>query len=273
MKYIKKYLDHFNKTSPIGLFDSGYGGLTVLRELQKVLPDFDFVYLSDNKRAPYGTRSDDEIIKFTIDGINFLLKKGCKKIVVACNTATAVAIEILRSEFQDSEIEIFDVITPTCITVKNITNTNSVGLLATDTTVESDYYGRMLQNSEILLSQWPCKEWVKLIENLEHDTENGRRIIKNDIETLLSMDNNIDTIILGCTHFAILENIIQEFIDERISLVNQSRVMSSYLPQILDSNVSKNGLCRYFTTESNIEFDKEYRMLFGDGVESVTVII
>ncbi len=269
MKYLKSFFENINEYSPIGVFDSGYGGLTILTELQKVLPNNDFIFLSDNKRAPYGVKSESEILRNTLQCLEYLEYRGCKLIIVACNTASKL-IDLFEQQFLARGIKIVGVIKPTCETVLKITESSKVGLLATKSTVESDYYSILLPGVD--LSQMSCSHWVNLIEDTNWNTPEGVNIIKEDLDYFLKKNKEIDTLILGCTHFGILEDIINKETPVSVKIINQAKVMSDFIPGLI-SGCSTSGLTKYFTTESSSEFDKEYQILFGGKVNSETVVI
>lgn len=255
----------------MGVFDSGYGGLTILRELQSKIKGVDFIYFSDNKRAPYGNRPINEIVVFTIQCVDFLIKCGCSVIIIACNTATAHTIDILKSRYQPDIVNIIGVINPTVSTTISVTKNKKVGILATKSTIESNKYLEQLSQFGIQVTQHACPEWVDIIENMSWTLPENLSLIKRDLDALLSKNPEIDTLILGCTHFGIIENIIRQFLPDNIQIVNQSKIIWRCLTNLNSLKVTNTGSTHYYTTEDNLEFDEEFAILFGEDIQSTKV--
>ena len=262
------------QNKPIGVFDSGYGGLTILSELHKKMPQYDFLYLGDNARAPYGSRSFDVVYEFTLEAVKYLFSQGCELIVLACNTASAKALRTIQQK--DLPVlfpgkRVLGVIRPSTEIIGELTRTNHVGILATEGTVKSESYVIEVHNfsPDTVVVQHACPIWVPLIENNKHTTETGRSIIREDIEILLDKDPEIDVIILGCTHYPILKEYIQSIVPPHISIVAQGSIIAEKLedymlrhPEI-EAQCSKTGKLEFLTTENPANFD-EHASLFMD---------
>ena len=194
---------------PIGVFDSGYGGLTVLRELRAALPDADFMYLGDNARAPYGTRSFDLVYRFTRQAVEYLFSRGCPMVILACNTASAKALRTIQQQDlprMKPGLRVLGVIRPTVEALGEISRGGHVGLVATPGTVASESYDMELAKFQphIRLSSRACPMWVPLVENMEAGGDGADYFVRRDLEQLLAADSDIDTIVLGCTHYPLL---------------------------------------------------------------------
>jgi len=262
------------QNKPISVFDSGYGGLTILSELHKKMPQYDFLYLGDNARAPYGSRSFDVVYEFTLEAVKYLFSQGCELIVLACNTASAKALRTIQQK--DLPVlfpgkRVLGVIRPSTEIIGELTRTNHVGILATEGTVKSESYVIEVHNfsPDTVVVQHACPIWVPLIENNKHTTETGRSIIREDIEILLDKDPEIDVIILGCTHYPILKEYIQSIVPPHISIVAQGSIIAEKLedymlrhPEI-EAQCSKTGKLEFLTTENPANFD-EHASLFMD---------
>lgn len=242
---------------PIGVFDSGLGGLTVVKELIKLLPNEDIIYLGDTARVPYGTRSKEIIINFANDDVNFLLKKKVKCIVIACNTASAFA----GQEIEDnSKIPVFDVIKPALVDAKKISKTK-IGVIGTRGTIASGAY-------KVDYSV-PCPLLVPFIEEGEITGAALKIIVKDYLKTL---KGKIDTLILGCTHYPIIENIIQKEIGKSIKLVNPEKSVSVEVSKYLTKNKMLNeqkvlGKHEFFVTDLTNRFTKVAEMFLGQKIE------
>ena len=192
----------------IGIFDSGYGGLTIFNHIRQRLPQYDYLYLGDNARAPYGTRSFDVIYEYTLQAVNYLHQQGCNLIILACNTASAKALRTIQQhDINPDQLRVLGVIRPTVEVVPTRTRTNHIGVLATPGTVASESYVIELQkqNPELIVTQQACPMWVPLIESGEHLHEGADYFVEKYLTELLERDPLIDTIILGCTHYPLLQ--------------------------------------------------------------------
>ena len=257
----------------IGIFDSGYGGLTILNEIIKEIPEYDFIYLGDNARSPYGTRSYDVVYDYTLQAVKQLFSMGCELVILACNTASAKALRTIQQKDLpkiDSNRRVLGVIRPSIEAVGSITKTKHVGILGTVGTVRSESYPLEIKKlfPDINVIQESCPMWVPLVENHEFETEGGKYFIKKNIENLLSKDSGIDTIILGCTHYPLLKNVIREYLPAHIQLISQGEIVAKSLKDYLirhpemEVKCSKNGIREFYTTEFTDSFeDKASRFL------------
>ena len=254
-------------SSPIGVFDSGYGGLTILKELRKSLPEYDYLYLGDNARAPYGTRSFDIIYHYTLEAVSYLFQQGCNLVILACNTASAKALRTIQQKDLpqlDSTRRVLGVIRPTAECVGNISKTRHVGLLATPGTILSQSYQMEISklHPDIVVTGLACPLWVPLVENFQLDNEGTDYFVKVQVQRLLEEDRDIDTIILGCTHYPLLMDVIRKFTPSHVTLLSQGTYIASSLKNYLyrhpeiEKRCSKSGTCRYLTTERAEVFDK-----------------
>lgn len=257
---------------PIGVFDSGYGGLTILSKFRELLPQYDYLYLGDNARTPYGTRSFEVVYEFTLQAVRRLFELGCPLVILACNTASAKALRSIQQNdlpYLDPTRRVLGVIRPTVECIGEITHTRHVGLLATSGTVKSESYPLEIRKlfPDIKVTGMACPLWVPLVENNEADSEGADYFVRKYIDTLLCKDPEIDTIILGCTHYPLLLNKIRQFTPPHIRLVTQGEYVSRSLKDYLfrhpemDERCLKNARCEFLTTES-VEKFRESASLF-----------
>lgn len=257
---------------PIGIFDSGYGGLTILKEIHRSLPQYDYLYLGDNARAPYGVRSMETVYKFTLQAVNALFARGCNLIVLACNTASAKA---LRSIQQNDLIKIWanegrylkrvlGVIIPSVEELGKISENGHVGVLATQGTVASESY-RIETNKiypEVKVTSEACPMWVPLVEYGEADSPGADFFIEKHIGRLMDKDPEIDTILLGCTHYPLLLRKINKYVPAGVKIVSQGEIIATSLKDYLlrhpeiERECSKGGEIEFLTTESNEKFSE-----------------
>ena len=262
---MKQHLSH--TPGPIGVFDSGYGGLTILDKIREVLPEYDYIYLGDNARAPYGTRSFEVVYEFTRQAVNKLFDMGCHLVILACNTASAKALRSIQMNDLpgiDPARRVLGVIRPTVECVGEISKNQHIGVLATAGTIKSESYPLEIHKlfPEIQVSGTACPMWVSLVENNESQDEGADYFIRKYIDQLLSKDPQIDTVILGCTHFPILLPKIRQYIPEHISVIAQGEYVAESLKDYLkrhpemDAKCTKNGNCQFYTTESEEKFSE-----------------
>ena len=262
---MKQHLSH--TPGPIGVFDSGYGGLTILDKIREVLPEYDYIYLGDNARAPYGTRSFEVVYEFTRQAVNKLFDMGCHLVILACNTASAKALRsILMNDLPqiDPARRVLGVIRPTVECVGEISKNQHIGVLATAGTIKSESYPLEIHKlfPEIQVSGTACPMWVSLVENNESQDEGADYFIRKYIDQLLSKDPQIDTVILGCTHFPILLPKIRQYIPDHISVIAQGEYVAESLKDYLkrhpemDAKCTKNGNCQFYTTEAEEKFSE-----------------
>lgn len=259
----------------IGVFDSGYGGLTILEKIRARLPQYDYLYLGDNARAPYGTRSFEVIYEYTLQAVRWLHGQGCRLIILACNTASAKALRTIQQhDINPDELRVLGVIRPTVEVVPPLTKTGHVGVLATPATVSSESYILELAKIDpnLVVIQQACPMWVPLIEAGEHLGEGADYYVDEYLREIFAKDPQIDTLILGCTHYPLLLDKIQNWLvsrsdsslstfDFRLStIICQGAIVADSLADYLSrhteiaSALSQNGTCRYFTTDSADKF-------------------
>ena len=263
--------------SPIGVFDSGYGGLTILQQLRKRLPERDFIYLGDNARAPYGSRSFDVVYEFTRQAVMKLFSMGCRLVILGCNTASAKALRTIQQrdlmEGSPSLLEqgyrVLGVIRPTVEVIGSLTKSRHVGVVATEGTVRSESYTLEIAkfHPDIKVTGQACPLWAAIVEAGESESEGAEFFVRKRIGQLLEKDPLIDTIILGCTHYPLLMNALKKAVPEGIRIVSQGEYVAKSLEDYLrrhpdmDSMCSKGGTMRFYTTESPERF-KECAKMF-----------
>lgn len=264
---------------PIGVFDSGYGGLTILKEIVKILPNNDFIYLGDNARTPYGTRSFETVYQYTLESVTKLFDLGCPLVILACNTASAKALRTIQQNDLaqlNKHNRVLGVIRPTSEVIGNYTKTNSIGILATKGTVDSKSYEIEIEKffPQSKVFQQACPMWVPLIENNEIDNEGAAYFIQKDIESLLKQDDKIDTILLACTHYPIIQKLVQQYLPSHIKLLAQGGIVASSLlnylqrhPEI-ETRCTKNGKIHFYTTDNTDDFNKKATLFFGQEISS-----
>lgn len=264
---------------PIGVFDSGYGGLTVLKEIVHTLPQYDYLYLGDNARAPYGTRSFETVYEYTLECVQWLFSQGCSLVILACNTASAKALRNIQQTYLptiDASKRVLGVIRPTAEVLGNYSTTKHIGILATNGTVQSQSYPIEIEKfyPSIQVYQQACPMWVPLIENNEQHTEGANYFIKKDVQNLLQQNATIDTILLACTHYPLLTESIQQLVAKNITILSQGKIVANSLKDYLgrhpeiDNNCSKNQQMQFYTTDSTQDFDNHAINFFGKNIKS-----
>ena len=281
----------------IGIFDSGYGGLTILNHIRQHLPQYDYLYLGDNARAPYGTRSFDVIYEYTLQAVNYLHQQGCNLIILACNTASAKALRsIQQRNINPDELRVLGVIRPTVEVIPQRTRTKHIGVLATPGTVVSESYVIELlkQDPTLIVTQQACPMWVPLIESGEHLHAGADYFVEKYLTELLTRDPLIDTIILGCTHYPLLQPKIEAFLEKyehtkflnqnsylttvrtiipKFKIISQGEIVALSFADYLRrhpefSQDSKGGTCRYLTTESANKFSGAASLFLSEPIEA-----
>ena len=270
----------------IGVFDSGYGGLTILNEIRKVLPEYNYLYLGDNARAPYGTRSFDVIYEYTLQAVNYLHQQGCNLIILACNTASAKALRTIQQhDINPDQLRVLGVIRPTVEVVPTRTRTNHIGVLATPGTVASESYVIELQkqNPELIVTQQACPMWVPLIESGEHLHKGADYFVEKYLTELLERDPLIDTIILGCTHYPLLQEKIETFLNQNskfkiqnYTIISQGEIVAESLADYLErhSDIAKRailgstGSYTFLTTESATKFSYSASLFLDEAIRA-----
>jgi glutamate racemase len=264
---------------PIGVFDSGYGGLTVLREFVDRLPQYDYLYLGDNARAPYGTRSFDTVYRYTLQCVKWLLQQDCPLIILACNTASAKALRSIQQNDLhklNPEARVLGVIRPTTEIIGKHSKTNSIGILATNGTVQSQSYLIEIEKffPEVKIEQEACPMWVPLVENNEHTSEGADYFIEKHIRNILGRNKDIDTLLLACTHYPLLKDKIEKHLPKNVRLVSQGEIVAESLKDYLhrhpeiETKISEKGKRLFYTTDSADDFNNKATIFFGQRVEA-----
>lgn len=267
-----------SQPGPIGVFDSGYGGLTILSKFKEILPHNDFIYLGDNARTPYGTRSFEIVFEFTLQAVTRLFELGCHLVILACNTASAKAlrsIQINNLPQIDPDRRVLGVIRPTVECIDSITQSKHVGILATSGTIKSESYIMEVHKlfPEIKVTGQACPMWVPLVEYNEAQAPGADYFVKKYIDELLAKDNQIDTIILGCTHYPLLLPKIKQYVPKGIHIVSQGELVANSLQDYLkrhpemDARCTRGGTCTYFTTEAEEKFADSASTFLNESIQ------
>ncbi len=285
----------------IGVFDSGYGGLTILEAIRRELPEYDYLYLGDNARAPYGTHSFDVIYRYTLQAVQYLINKNCALIILACNTASAKALRTIQQRdlplIKDKKVNVLGVIRPTVEAVPGITKSKHVGILGTPATVSSESYVLELEKiaPDLTISQQACPMWVPLIEAGEHNSPGAKFFVGKYLREILAKDPEIDTLVLGCTHYPLLKAKIDEWLTYRHDIKESEFPTPVHAPQIqtiaqgdlvaksladylrrhpeYTSQLSLNGTCHYLTTENADRFSQSASLFLSSPISAEHVIL
>jgi glutamate racemase len=264
---------------PIGVFDSGYGGLTVLADIRERLPQYDYLYLGDNARAPYGTRSFDVVYDYTLEAVQELFDRGCSLVILACNTASAKALRTIQQNDLPQiapNKRVLGVIRPSAEVLGSLTKSKHVGILATEGTVKSNSYMLELEkfSPELSIHQQSCPMWVPIIENNRHESDAGKLFIQEDVNCLLEKDPAIDTILLACTHYPLVKSYLEAILPKHISLVSQGKIVAESLidylkrhPEI-DRECTKNGSLQFLTSENTQVFNEKASVFYNGTVDA-----
>lgn len=264
---------------PIGVFDSGYGGLTILKEIGLCLPQYDYLYLGDNARAPYGPRSFDTVYEYTLEAVQWFFLQGCQLVVLACNTASAKALRTIQQKnlpWIAPGKRVLGVIRPTAEVIGDLTKSRHVGVLGTQGTVQSASYLLEIHKffPDLVVSQEACAEWVDLVEHSEYLTDKADGPVQDHVKNILLKDDKIDTLLLACTHYPLLMEKIRKFTPERISIIPQGGIVAKSLTSYLsvhtdiETKCSKGGGISFYTTGDTADFDKHAAVFFGKAVNS-----
>ena len=266
------------KNAPIGIFDSGYGGLTIFEKIRDLLPQYDYLYLGDNARAPYGSRSFEVVYEFTRQAVQHLFNAGCPLVILACNTASAKALRTI----QQCDLpriapnrRVLGIIRPTVEVIDRISYTKHIGIMGTSGTIASQSYRLEIAKlfPHVTVVDEACPMWVPLVENREYDTPGADYYIKKHLDNLLSQDSKIDTIILGCTHYPLLINKIKQFLPNEITVFSQGRQVAESLKDYLsrhpeiDCRLTKGHTSRFQTTESITKFSEMATLFLNQPIE------
>ncbi|TDO26375.1 glutamate racemase [Sediminibacterium goheungense] len=264
---------------PIGVFDSGYGGLTVLKEIVKVLPEYDYLYLGDNARAPYGPRSFDTVYQYTLQCVQWFFSQGCELVILACNTASAKALRTIQQQDLPKiapDKRVLGVIRPTTEVIGNYSKTGSVGILGTNGTIVSESYPIEIAKffPSLQVYQEACPMWVPLVENNEYNKPGADYFIQQHLHHLFGKSKEIDTILLACTHYPLLIDKIRSFAPANTRILSQGEIVANSLRDYLERHPALAGICtreggrRFFTTDSVTDFDNHATVFYGKPVSS-----
>jgi len=262
---------------PIAVFDSGYGGLTVLKEITALLPQYDYLYLGDNSRAPYGNKSYATVYEYTLEAVKWFFAKGCPLVILACNTASAKALRTIQQNDLPkiaSQKRVLGVIRPTAEVIGNFSQTGHVGVMGTTGTVESSSYILEIQKKfpQLSVTQEACPLWVPIIENNEQHSPEAENIIEKNVKNLLHKDDQIDTILLACTHYPLIAGQILKYTPKNVQLISQGKIVAesllSYLQrqQQIEQQCSKNQQLEFYTTGDVKDFDSHATLFYGQPV-------
>ena len=272
---------------PIGIFDSGYGGLTILKEICALLPEYDYVYLGDNARAPYGTRSFDVVYRFTLEAVKHLFAKGCQLVILACNTASAKALRTIQQHDLPEiapDRRVLGVIRPTVERLSEFTSSGHIGVFGTPGTIQSESYD--MEIAKLYPSYrtvgHACPMWVHLIENGESNHDGADYFVKQEVDRLLTADPLIDTVILACTHYPLLLDKIRKYMPSSVNLLTQGEIVARSLADYLrrhpemERRIRKTpeistGNCTYLTTENSFKFSSMASLFLGEEVYATAI--
>ena len=276
--------DSLKDKAPIGVFDSGFGGLTVLSEIKSLLPQYSYIYLGDNMRAPYGSRSFDTVYQFTLNAVEWLFSKGCHLIILACNTASVKALRSIQQNdlpLIDPTKRVLGVIRPTVESIIDETSTGHIGILGTSGTIKSKSYEMEISklHPHISVSTEACPMWVPLVENNEYDKPGSDYFVEQHIHNLLNKDSKIDTIILGCTHYPLLTDTIRKYIPKHVKLMSQGYYVAHSLKDYLyrhpemENRCEQHGDIKFYTTDSPDDFNTFASTIFSEDISAQKVTI
>ena len=264
---------------PIGVFDSGYGGLTILRQIRKRLPEYDYLYLGDNARTPYGTRSFEVVYEFTLQAVRHLFAQGCHLVILACNTASAKALRSIQQRDLpqlDPNRRVLGIIRPTAEIVGEISQTRHIGIMATPGTIRSKTYELEIAklHPDMTVVGEACPMWVPLVENEEYDSPGADYFVKKRTDSIMQRDPLIDSIILGCTHYPLLLSKIRQYVPKQVHIIEQGGYVAERLENYLlrhpdmASRITKGGTARFLTTEHAATFQQNATTFMGYPIEA-----
>ena len=273
-----------SEAGPIGIFDSGYGGLTILHGIRQLLPQYDFLYLGDNARAPYGPRSFDVVYEFTRQAVVRLFEMGCHLVILGCNTASAKALRTIQQNDLpqlDPTRRVLGIIRPTAEVIGQLTTSRHVGVLATEGTIKSESYTLEIQklHPDIVVSGVACPFWVPLVEYNEADSPGADYFVKKRIDQLMLLDPESDAIILGCTHYPLLMPKIVKYVNPGIRIVPQGEYVAESLKDYflrhpeMEEKCTKNGRVQYLTTENPDKFKESAQLFLHEDVEVKNIVL
>ncbi len=267
---------------PIGVFDSGYGGLTVLKEIVARMPQYDYLYLGDTARAPYGNRSFDTVYHYTLQCVQWFFSQGCPLVILACNTASAKALRTIQQNDLPNiapDKRVLGIVRPTSEVIGTYTQTKKVGILATNGTVQSGSYVLEIEKffPQVTVVQEACPMWVPLVENNEHEHIGANYFIKKSIDQLFKKEAQIDTLLLACTHYPLLLHKIEEYTPVDVKIISQGRIVADSLSDYLhrhpemEQRLSTSGQRSFYTTDATEDFNNHGSVFFGQPVQSYHV--
>ena len=277
-------IDSDNSRAPIGVFDSGFGGLTILRDIRQVLPQYDYLFIGDNARAPYGTRSRELVYEFTLQAVKHLFAQGCHLVILACNTASAEALRTIQQRDLPTlapDRRVLGVVRPTVEKVGELSHTGHIGVFGTPGTIASRSYNIEIEGMypDFRVHGHACPMWVPLVENRESNGEGADYFVKKDVDLLLSECPEIDTVILGCTHYPLLIDKILKYMHEGVNVIQQGPIVADSLADYLkrhpeiERHCSRGGTCQYFTTEDPDHFSPLASVFVNEPVKARRVIL
>lgn len=266
-----------HRAGAIGVFDSGYGGLTVLSEIKSKMPKYDFIYLGDNARTPYGNRSFERVYEFTLEAVKWFFKQGCRLVILACNTASAKALRSIQQidlPKIDLNNRVLGVIRPTAEYVSKLSQSGHIGIMGTEGTIQSKSYEIEINklHPQMIVTGEACPMWVPLVENREYNKPGADYFIKKHIDNILSKDPVIDTIILGCTHYPLLIEKINDFLPKGIRAISQGKLVAESLKNYIERHPEMDALCTkegtvtYFTTDSASKFIEQASIFLNEEI-------
>ncbi|MFN4285096.1 MAG: glutamate racemase [Lacibacter sp.] len=268
----------------IGIFDSGYGGLTVLQAITQRLPDYNYIYLGDNARAPYGTRSFETVYRYTLQAVQWLFAQGCPLVILACNTASAKALRTIQQNDLPRlapNRRVLGVIRPTAEVIGNFTRSGHIGIVATKGTVQSQSYLLEIQKffPHLTVHQQACPMWVPLIENNQHLTPGAHYFVSADLQHLLAADPQIDTLLLGCTHYPLLQPVVRRYLPPQVQVVSQGALVAESLADYLrrhpemEMRLAREGQRRFYTTDEPADFEAHAQQFYGQPVTAAHTVL
>lgn len=272
------------QTGPIGVFDSGYGGLTILQKIRELMPQYDYVYLGDNARTPYGTRSFDVVYEFTKQSVKKLFDLGCPLVILGCNTASAKALKSIQTNDLPqwgNERRVLGVIRPTVEAIDSITKSRHVGILGTVGTIQSESYPIEIKKlfPDITVNGNACPMWVPLVENSEYNSDGADYFVKKELDRLLSQDKDIDTIVLACTHYPLLIDKIRKYVPKEMNIVSQGEIVAKSLENYLsrhsdmENHIGRGASCKFYTTEAIEKFRKSASVFLHEEIEAERITL
>lgn len=269
--------NEIHKAGAIGIFDSGYGGLTVLSEIRSLIPEYDYIYLGDNARTPYGNRSFERVYEFSLQSVKWFFKQGCRLVILACNTASAKALRTIQQVDLpkiDLNNRVLGVIRPTAENAAKLSETGHIGIMGTEGTIQSMSYDIEIKKlyPNMFVTGEACPMWVPLVENKEYDKPGADYFVKQHIDNILYKDPSIDTIILGCTHYPLLMEKINKYLPKGVKAISQGKLVAESLKDYLerhteiDSMCTKNGTITYYTTDSPLKFNQQASIFLDEEI-------